>query len=158
MYRSREHPSLMRMSEEISPDSQCKANTLVNGYKVPKSAPNKVHTHRKHHIIILMIVERTCKGTCHRLLDIPRTIPKGKRIPQTAHWRSMWIHKIASIGALRSSSVNSAWWPWAYATGTAEMARARRYALRRCLIAIAATTEKRRSADCVRQRVEVCVE
>ena len=50
---------------------------------------------------------RTWSGTCQRLRDRPRTMPMGKRIPQTPAWRKMWIQRIESMGALASSSVSS---------------------------------------------------
>ena len=46
----------------------------------------------------------TCSGTCHLLLVIPRTIPVGKRTPQTNAWMKMWIQSTASTGASDASS------------------------------------------------------
>jgi hypothetical protein len=47
---------------------------------------------------------RTCRGTCQRLLVMPRTMPTGKRTPQTAACKKMCIQRMVSTGALRVAS------------------------------------------------------
>ncbi len=78
---------------------------------------------------------RTCSGTCHRLRDRPSTIPMGKRTPQTAAWRKMWIQRIVSTAAWAASSESSSSCPCAHAVLNAKSVRmSRRWVCRPMLI------------------------
>jgi len=57
--------------------------------------------------------ELTWRGTCHLDLERPKTIPIGKRMPQTEPCKNMCNHRIESMGALASSGETSSWWSWA---------------------------------------------
>ena len=63
---------------------------------------------------------RTWRGTCHLLRERPRTMPVGKRTPQTAICRKMWSHRRVSTGVFFSSSVSSSWCSCAPAAAVSE--------------------------------------
>jgi hypothetical protein len=77
---------------------------MVNANPVLCENPTRVLASQTRMILVLV---RTCNGTCHLLLDNPNTIPIGKMKPHTVACKNIWIHRIASTGAFASSSETS---------------------------------------------------